>query len=120
MKKEKLEKIVTKMAKCKTKIAGVITSAMVGMPMIVNAGGGMEIAGESKGAAAIVSDIAEIVVNIFPLIGVFFVISGVFKLIMAYRGDNPEQQSAAAKDIVIGAVFIVFRVFAWSAIKGLI
>ena len=68
-------------------------------------------------ANSIVETIAETVVNIFPLIGIFFVIAGAFKLFMAYRNNNPEDQTAAAKDIVIGAVFIVFRVFVWTSLK---
>lgn len=117
MKKEKFENLVAKITKCKMEIAGVAASAMVGMPMLVSAdNGGMNGTADAKSAVA---SIAEIVVDIFPFIGIFFVISGVFKLIMAYRGDNPEQQSAAAKDIVIGVVFLAFRVFAWPAIKAL-
>ena len=58
------------------------------------------------------------IVKIFPFVGAFFVVSGVFKLVMAYRNDQPEAQSAAAKDIVIGAVFIVFALFIWSPINS--
>lgn len=77
-------------------------------------------AGGSADANGSVLEIADMLINIFPLIGVFFVIAGAFKLFMAYRGNNPEDQSGAAKDIVIGAVFIAFRVFAWPAIKSVI
>lgn len=65
-----------------------------------------------------VTDIAGIVVDIFPLIGVFFIIAGGFKLIMAYRNDQPEAQTSAAKDIVIGVVLVVFRVFAWPTLRN--
>ena len=58
------------------------------------------------------------IVKIFPFVGAFFVVSGVFKLVMAYRNDQPEAQSAAAKDIVIGAVFLVFALFIWQPING--
>jgi hypothetical protein len=77
-------------------------------------------AGGSTDANGSVLEIADMIINIFPLIGVFFVIAGAFKLFMAYRGNNPEDQSGAAKDIVIGAVFIAFRIFAWPTIKGII
>lgn len=77
-------------------------------------------AGGSTDANGSVLELADMLINIFPLIGVFFVIAGAFKLFMAYRGNNPEDQSGAAKDIVIGAVFIAFRVFAWPAIKSVI
>lgn len=68
----------------------------------------------------IVKAAVDIVVNIFPLVGAFFIVAGVFKLIMAYRNNQPEDQSTAAKDIVIGAVLVAFRVFAWNTISGLI
>lgn len=77
-------------------------------------------AGGSTDANGSVLELADMLINIFPLIGVFFVIAGAFKLFMAYRSNNPEDQSGAAKDIVIGAVFIAFRVFAWPAIKSVI
>lgn len=119
MKKEKFENLVAKVTKCKMEIAGTMVSAMAGMPMIVKADDN-DWAGGNQSASDIVVNIAEMVVNIFPLIGVFFVIAGAFKLINAYRNDQPEQQSAAAKDIVIGAVFLAFRAFAWPALSGII
>lgn len=67
--------------------------------------------------ASVVKAAIGVVVDIFPYIGAFFVVAGVFKLILAYRNDQPEAQAGAAKDIVIGAVFIVFKVFVWSAIE---
>ena len=70
--------------------------------------------------ADVVKACIDVVVNIFPYVGAFFVVAGVFKLIMAYRNDQPEAQAGAAKDIVIGAVFIVFKVFVWDNIKGTI
>lgn len=76
-----------------------------------------DVKGDSSGVKEIVTNILSIVVNIFPFVGGFFVVAGVFKLIMAYRNDQPEAQAGAARDIVIGAVFIVFRVFAWEPIK---
>ena len=76
--------------------------------------------GTKKNAKALVKAAIGVVVDIFPLIGGFFVVSGGFKLVMAYRGDNPEAQTGAAKDIVIGAVLIAFKVFVWKALKGYI
>lgn len=111
--REKMEKIANKIAVGRAKMACLTTTVMFGAPMITHADGGGD-------AASRVTQIAEVVVDIFPLIGIFFVLSGVFKLIMAYRNDQPEAQSAAAKDIVIGVVFIVFKVFAWPAVKGAI
>lgn len=112
--KEKIEKITNKLARCKAELVGATTSAMVAMPMIAQAGWG----DGNADAGSLIGSIAEIVVNIFPFIGIFFVIAGVFKLIMAYRNDQPEGQSAAAKDIVIGVVFLAFRLFVWNALKG--
>ena len=71
-------------------------------------------------SGGIVAASIDMIMSVFPWIGAFFVVAGVFKLIMAYRSDNPEGQSGAAKDIVIGALFIGFKV-AWSvALKGLL
>lgn len=69
-------------------------------------------------ADSLVMNIADLVVGIFPLIGVFLILVGGFKIFMAYRNNQPEEQTSAAKDIVIGAVLIVFRAFVWTAIKG--
>lgn len=62
----------------------------------------------------------EVVVKMFPYVGAFFIVSGLFKLFLAYRNDQPEAQAGAAKDIVIGAVFVVFAVFAWDPLSKLI
>ena len=67
--------------------------------------------------SAIVAAAINVVVSMFKYVGFFFVVAGIFKLIMAYRNDQPEAQAGAAKDIVIGAVFIVFDVFVWNAIR---
>lgn len=66
---------------------------------------------------ALVVKVIDTVVKIFPFVGGFFVVSGVFKLVMAYRNDQPEAQAGAAKDIVIGAVFIAFASFIWAPIS---
>lgn len=72
----------------------------------------------ASGPSKIVKDACDIVVDMFPFIGAFFVVAGVFKLILAYRNDQPEAQAGAAKDIVIGAVFIVFKTFVWAKLSG--
>ena len=66
---------------------------------------------------SVVKAAIDAVVKMFPYVGAFFVVAGVFKLIMAYRNDQPEAQAGAAKDIVIGAVFIVFAAFIWKPIS---
>ena len=100
-------------------LAGAVTSTI--NPTMVNAANKNMFANSKQDADAtnLVLTIVNTVVGFFPLIGVFFVVAGVFKLILAYRSDNPEGQTAAAKDIVIGAVFIVFTVV-WNPIKGAI
>lgn len=90
------------------------------VPAVAFASGDVAATQADGGAKNMVYNIASVVVNIFPLVGIFFVLAGIFKLVMAYRQDNPEAQSSAAKDIVIGVVFIVFRVFVWNTVKGAI
>ena len=77
--------------------------------------------GESTGGGSpqtVVLAAVDAVVKMFPFIGAFFIVAGVFKLILAYRNDQPEAQAGAAKDIVIGAVFLVFKGFIWSGIQN--
>lgn len=64
--------------------------------------------------------IADVLVNIFPLMGAFFVLSGVVKWVMAFRSEQPEQQASAVKEIIIGVVCIVFRAFLWGPISGIV
>lgn len=114
MKKEKiLEKVTRKLTKARMRLSGLVTLTMLSIPMTANAAWG----DGNADAGNVVKSVAEIVVNLFPFIGAFFVISGAFKLIMAYRNDNPEGQAGAAKDIVIGAVFLAFRIFAWNPLS---
>lgn len=87
---------------------------------MVGAGAVPAVAFANAQAKNMVYNIASVVVDIFPLVGIFFVLAGVFKLVMAYRQDNPEAQSSAAKDIVIGVVFIVFRAFVWTIVRNAI
>lgn len=94
-------------------VAGVAASMMTNGVYASGAGG------QAK-ASSTVSGIVEIVVDIFPWIGIFFVIAGALKLFLAYRNDQPEAQTGAAKDIVIGVVLIVFRAFAWEPISKLL
>lgn len=99
--------------KNKMRMVGLSTTIMATMPMTVKADWGD---GE-KDAESLVQQIAEIVIKIFPLVGAFFVISGAFKLFMAYKDGQGEAQNAAVKDIVIGAVFLAFRLFVWKPLS---
>lgn len=65
-------------------------------------------------------DLADVLTYIFPLMGAFFALSGVIKWVMAFRSEQPEQQASAVKEIIIGVVCIVFRVFLWAPIKTVI
>ena len=64
-------------------------------------------AGKTKG-------ILDPIVGLFPAIGGFFLASGGLKLILAYRNDQPEAQTGAAKDIVIGIALILFKTLLWT------
>jgi len=105
--KEKTSKLMQKMHLAKAKLGILAATAMTATPTMVHAA--------TKGEAKdLIFDIVDKVVDIFPFIGVFFVVAGGFKLIMAYRNDQPEAQASAAKDIVIGVVFIAFKVLFWT------
>lgn len=108
-----MKSIVTKVEN-KATLTAAATATALATPMIASAG----TATAADQAKAKVTGIVEIVVDIFPLIGLFFVVAGGFKLVMAYRNDQPEAQTSAAKDIVIGVVLVLFRVFAWPAIRN--
>ena len=106
--KEKTSKLMQKMHLAKAKLGILAATAMTATPTMVHAGA-------TKGQATkLIFTIVDKVVGIFPFIGIFFVVAGGFKLIMAYRNDQPEAQAGAAKDIVIGVVFIAFRVLFWT------
>lgn len=75
---------------------------------------------KADGPAEVVKSAINVVVDMFPFVGAFFIVAGVFKLILAYRNDQPEAQAGAAKDIVIGAVFVVFKTFVWSKMEGVV
>lgn len=96
----------------KVKIAGIASAVALALPQMASAAAG--------DPGAVVKAAIDVVVKIFPFVGAFFVVAGIFKLILAYRNDQPESQTAAAKDIVIGAVFIAFATFVWPAFSGLI
>lgn len=110
--------LANKFAVGKAKLGCTVAAAMTAAPATVHASGMM--GGSNADAVSVVEAAIGIVVNIFPLIGAFFLVAGIFKLIMAYRDNRPEDQAAAAKDIVIGAIFIVFKVFAWNPLSDII
>lgn len=89
---------------------------LMNLPMAVHATGG---SGGGDPSAA-VKAIIDVVVKIFPYIGSFFIVVGIVKLIQAFRTDQPDAQAGAAKDIVIGAVFLVFATFIWEPIRDVV
>ena len=106
--KEKTSKLMQKMHLAKAKLGILAATAMTATPTMVHADA-------TKGQATnLIFTIVDRVVSIFPFIGIFFIVAGGFKLIMAYRNDQPEAQASAAKDIVIGVVFIAFKVLFWT------
>lgn len=106
--KEKTSKLMQKMHLAKAKLGILAATTMTATPTMVHADA-------TKGQATkLIFTIVDKVVGIFPFIGIFFVVAGGFKLIMAYRNDQPEAQAGAAKDIVIGVVFIAFKVLFWT------
>ena len=105
------EKFLYAKTRTELAVAGAAASMMTSGVYASNAG--------NEGKNKIIA-IADLVVDIFPWIGIFFVIAGALKLFLAYRNDQPEAQTGAAKDIVIGVVLIIFRAFAWPAIQGLL
>lgn len=110
------DKLVRMYQKAKYAVSCAATSAavMATQAQIAMAGG----AGTAD-TENIVKTVLDQIILIFPLVGAFFIISGFFKLVMAYRSDNPEGQSGAAKDIVVGAVFVTFAIF-WGPISDVI
>ena len=107
-----MEKIKSKLVNAKQRLEMLATSAALAVataPTSVQA---------ADGPGDLVLKAIDVVVDMFPFIGAFFVVAGVFKLILAYRNDQPEAQAGAAKDIVIGAVFIVFKTFVWGKLSG--
>lgn len=106
--KEKTSKLMQKMHLAKAKLGILAATAMTATPTMVHADA-------TKGKATnLIFTIVDKVVSIFPFIGVFFVVAGGFKLVMAYRNDQPEAQASAAKDIVIGVVFVAFKLMFWT------
>lgn len=85
----------------------------ISSPVVMAAGG--------SSAENIAKVALDAIVNLLPLIGLFIVLVGAYKLISGFRNDNnPEAISAGAKDLVIGAALVAFRIFIWDAIYALL
>lgn len=56
--------------------------------------------------------------KLFPAVGIVLALVGGFKLFMAFRNDQPDAYSGAAKDIVIGVVLATFATVIWPVISA--
>lgn len=119
--KRRKEKKMNRIRNCIGKVGSSVRAGAAALAAAA-ACAGVPLPGLAAGSdpATVVKAVIDVVVKIFPYVGAFFVVSGVFKLILAYRNDQPEAQAGAAKDVVIGAVFIVFAVFVWEPISAVV
>lgn len=114
----KMNKLLKKVDKVKYMLTTAVF--MASMPLTVFADGVGGGSGQKAGTNAVVN-ILDNIVAFFPVAGVIFLFMGGFKFIQAIRADNnPEGISAAIKDFIVGALFIVFDVVVWDVLKGLI
>lgn len=81
---------------------------------------GMSSTASATSAESVMSGVVDIIVDIFPLFGTVFILLGVFTLFMAIKTDQPKKKNTGIKDIAIGAIMIVFKVFVWERIKGIL
>lgn len=66
-----------------------------------------------------IKNILDIIMQkLFPAIGIVLALVGAFKLFMAFRNDQPDAYSGAAKDIVIGVVLSTFAGIVWPVISA--
>lgn len=107
--KEKLTASAQRMAAPSTAVALAIASAMRFAPSAAG--------GDPMG---VVKSIADILVDLFPPIGIILVLFGGFKIVMAVRNDQPEAIKTAVMDVVVGVVLVVFKTFLWEPISALL
>jgi hypothetical protein len=74
---------------------------------------------ESSAVSGIL-DLVGSVLIVTILIGIPLIAAGAFKLVMAYRSNQPDEMSSAAKDIAIGVALIIFRAVIWPGLKDAI
>ncbi len=61
--------------------------------------------------------IADVLVKLFPPVGIILILFGGFKIVMAVRNDQPEAIKTAVMDVVVGVVLLVFDTFLWPEIR---
>lgn len=113
-----MKKIANFLSNSKAKIGGFVASAALTASLAMNQV--MAVAVNTSEATNKARNLADILTYIFPLMGAFFVLSGAVKWVMAFRSEQPEQQAAAVKELIIGVVCIVFRAFLWSPIANVV
>ncbi len=114
--KKFLQTAATKLQTTKAKAIGAATSAAMALanaPITAHAKGTtadltFSDTGINDAVKGPINQIIDVLMGVMGAVGIFFVLSGAFKLVMAYRNDQPEAQAAAAKDLVIGIVLVLF------------
>lgn len=106
-----VKKIATKLDHMKYRImtALVASTAIATVPVFA-----------ANEATSKVISLMGVIIDLFPAIGIVIAGVGAFKLFMAFRNDQPDAYSGAAKDIVIGIVLILFKTLVWPTLTGLV
>lgn len=108
------EKFKTLLSKCENKKLEFETAAMAAiatMPFTTYAG---------NEATTKVIGLLDVIIDIFPAIGIGLALIGAFKLFMAFRNDQPDAYSGAIKDVAIGVVLIAFKTLIWGTLKTMV
>lgn len=112
-----------KLSSAKTQITTALVMASVGSCALPGGIAHADLGKDSSGNGlsspeGLVKAVLDALVNLFPLIGIFFVLVGGAKVLNGVKNDNnPEAISAGAKDLVIGGALVAFRAFLWGPIK---
>lgn len=114
-----MKKIANFLSNSKAKVSAFATSAALTTSLAMNQAMAA-VSVDTSSANNKAKELADILTYIFPLMGAFFVLSGAVKWVMAFRSEQPEQQAAAVKELIIGVVCIVFRAFLWSPISSVV
>lgn len=113
-----MKKIANFLSNSKAKIGGFVASAALTASLAMNQAMAYSISTTTVTNKA--KSLADILTYIFPLMGGFFVLSGAIKWVMAFRSEQPEQQAAAVKELIIGLVCVVFKAFLWKPISNVV
>lgn len=111
MVKEKFKTLLSKCENKKLELGTAVTIAMATMPFTTYA---------ANQAVTKVMQLLEVIIDVFPAIGIGIALIGAFKLFMAFRNDQPDAYSGAIKDVVIGVVLIAFKLLIWPALTAMV